>query len=48
MKAKAVVKAAARASLDYALSKEARKIERALLAGVGVAVFTAVKAALGS
>jgi hypothetical protein len=48
VKAKAVLKAAARAAVAYALSKDARKIERALLAGVGVAVFTAIKAAIGS
>lgn len=44
---KKVVKAVFSAAVSYATSKEATKLERALLAGVGVAVLAALRSALG-
>lgn len=40
-------KAVVKAVVGYATSKEATKLERALLAGLGVAVLAAVRGALG-
>ena len=42
-----VVKAVVKAVVGYATSKDATKLERAFLAGVGVAVLAAVRSALG-
>jgi len=44
---KKVVKAVASAVISYATSKDPTKLERALLAGLGVAVLAAVRSALG-